>query len=86
MPVRRFRLGSSWEYPDSGDRSFRSYLGSATRRPGFWVFIVVAVLFAIAAYRSRLGFVITTAIYIGALAVLLAVGYVVWRRAGRTVR
>lgn len=78
---RNFRFGTSWEYPDS-DRSPRGYLWSASRRPSFWIALAAAIVFAIAGYKN-LGLGLTIAVYFGGLLVIMAVGYFVWRRAGR---
>lgn len=82
MSARRtFRLGTSWEYPDS-DRSLKGYLWSASRRPTFWTGFAAAIILAIAGYKD-LGIALTVAVYLGGLLVLMAIGYFVWRRAGR---
>lgn len=81
---RRFDVGSPWQYP-TNDRSFLAYLRAAYRRPGFLSTVLAAGLFAVAGY-TRLSPIEALAWYGGTLAVVLTVGYFVWRGRGRNSR
>ena len=81
---RRFGRGAPWEY-EGANRSFLAYLKSASRRPGFFVGLTAAFLFAAGGY-TRWGFSHGGLLYLGVLGTVLAVGYIVWLDGGCDLR
>ncbi len=73
---RVFEIGDAW-YSEGANRGPLAYLRCVRRQPGFFVGIAAALAFAGAGYKE-FGLAQGVAIYGGALAGILLLGYMIW--------